>query len=36
MRAANVHSRSTVARDTSTVRAISSMVSPPKNLSSTI
>ena len=33
---ANVHSRSTVARDTPTVSAISSMVRPPKNLSSTI
>lgn len=32
---ANVHSRSTVARDTPTACAISSMVSPPKNLSST-
>ena len=33
---ANVHSRSTVARDTPTVSAISSMVKPPKNFSSTI
>ena len=33
---ANVHSRSTVARDTPVTRAISSIVSPPKNLSSTI
>jgi DNA-binding CsgD family transcriptional regulator len=33
---ANVHSRSTVARDVPTVAAISSIVSPPKNLSSTI
>ena len=32
---ANVHSRSTVARDTPVTLAISSIVSPPKNLSST-
>jgi DNA-binding CsgD family transcriptional regulator len=32
----NVHSRSTVARDTPTFAAISSIVRPPKNMSSTI
>lgn len=33
---ANVHSRSTVARDTPRAAAISSVVRPPKNFSSTI
>lgn len=33
---ANFHSRSTVATETSRVRAISSIVRPPKNFSSTI